>query len=263
MNQNDHNPVIGRVQGIPVTAGSAENIAVAIFQKTKENLTGYICAANVHMVTLASRDEKLRTVMEKAIFVTPDGMPLVWLLKKTGYKKAERITGTDLTLNLCESAEKKGISVGFYGSSVQTIEALQKSISEKFPSLNVAFYESPPILPLHPRVDPDVANRLCRSGAQIIFVGLGCPKQEFWMAAYTSQLSAVLIGVGAAFDFIAGTSRRAPPWMQRFGLEWFYRLLTDPQRTWKRYVTTNPLFVWQIMREYLRVKAQKFSRRQI
>ncbi len=239
-----------------LSVDSLVHVVDAIFEHLKKDVPGgYVCAANVHMVTMAARDEKLRKVMGKAIFATPDGMPLVWLLRKTGYQKAERITGTDLTLTLCESAARKGISVGFYGGSVQTIKALQKSISEKFPSLNVAFYESPPMLPLHPQTDPDVVNRLCRSGARIIFVGLGCPKQEFWMAAYTSQLSAVLIGVGAAFDFIAGTSRRAPQWMQRFGLEWFHRLVMEPRKTWKRYVTTNPLFIWLALKEYVNHKA--------
>ncbi|MBA7575514.1 N-acetylglucosaminyldiphosphoundecaprenol N-acetyl-beta-D-mannosaminyltransferase [subsurface metagenome] len=195
--------------------------------------------------------------MEKALLVTADGLPLVWVLKQNGFKEAERVTGTDLTLKLCETLVDERIPVYFYGGSPETIKTLKAFLTEKIPDLNVAGYESPPLLPLYPEVEPDVVNRIVKSGARIVFVGLGCPKQEFWMAAYTSHLPAVLIGVGAAFDFIAGTVSRAPLWMQRSGFEWFHRLVTKPQKTWKRYATTNPVFVWMVVREYVKRRAQR------
>jgi N-acetylglucosaminyldiphosphoundecaprenol N-acetyl-beta-D-mannosaminyltransferase len=214
----------GRVIGLPVTVGSTENIGKEIVQKSKSGYRGYVCVANVHMVTTARRNEKLRKIMEKSLLVTADGLPLVWVLKQSGFKEAERVTGTDLTLQLCETAADERIPVYFYGGHPVTIKTLKAFIAEKFPDLKVVGYESPPLLPLQTEVDPDVVERINKSGARIVFVGLGCPKQEYWMAAYTSHLPAILIGVGAAFDFLAGTTRRAPEWMQGFGLEWFHRL---------------------------------------
>jgi N-acetylglucosaminyldiphosphoundecaprenol N-acetyl-beta-D-mannosaminyltransferase len=244
----------GRVIGLPVSVGSTDGLVNKIIKDACTRRGGYVCAANVHMITTAKHDVTLRKVMEHASLIAADGMPLVWVLQRRGFREAERVTGTDLTFRLCERTADEGIPVGFYGSSPETIRALQKSISARFPALKIAIFESPPPQPMHPEVDTDVVNRINESGAQIIFVGLGCPKQEFWMAAYTSQLSAVLIGVGAAFDFIAGTVKRAPSWMQGTGLEWLYRLLIEPRKTWKRYVTTNPIFIWLVLKEYIRMK---------
>jgi len=247
----------GRVVGLPVTVASTANIAERIIREHDVGHGGYVCVANVHMVTTASRNEKLLKIMEEALLVTADGLPLVWVLKQNGFRGAERVTGTDLTLKLCETAADEGMPVYFYGGSQETIKILKTFITEKFPDLKVVGYESPPLLPLQPELDQDVVSRINKSGARIVFVGLGCPKQEYWMAAYTSQLSAILIGVGAAFDFIAGTVKRAPLWMQRAGLEWFHRLATDPRKTWKRYVTNNPLFIWMVIKEYVKRKARR------
>jgi len=139
--------------------------------------------------------------------------------------------------------------VYFYGGSSETIVRLKKFMGKRFPSLQ-AFYESPPLLSEQPAVDSDVVSRIRASGSRIVFVGLGCPKQEFWMAAYTPHLPALLIGVGAVFDFLAGTCPRAPVWMQKLGLEWLHRLATQPRKTWRRYATTNPVFVWHVLKEY-------------
>lgn len=244
----------GQVIGLPVTVDSTEKIAEKIIREANMGHGGYVCIANVHMVTTARRNEKLRKIMEKSLLVTADGLPLVWVLKSGGFKEAERVTGTDITLKLCETAVDERIPVYFYGGSPETIKTLKAFIAKKFPNLKVAGYESPPLLPLHPEQDQDVVARIIKSGARIVFVGLGCPKQEHWMAAYTSYLSAILIGVGAAFDFIAGTTNRAPVWMQKCGLEWAHRLTVDPRKTWKRYATTNPLFIWMVVKEYVKRK---------
>jgi N-acetylglucosaminyldiphosphoundecaprenol N-acetyl-beta-D-mannosaminyltransferase len=189
--------------------------------------------------------------------VTADGLPLVWVLRQKGYRFAERVTGTDLTLKLCEAAADERMLVYFYGGSPETIKTLKVFIAKRFPDLKVVGYESPPLLPLQPEIDQDVVSRIIKSDARIVFVGLGCPKQEYWMAAYTSHLPAILIGVGAVFDFLAGTCPRAPVWMQKLGLEWFHRLATEPRKTWKRYATTNPLFIWMLIKEYVKRKAER------
>ena len=244
-----------KVIKLPVTVGSLDNITEEIIRKSKDGCGGYVCMANVHMVTTATRDPKLHKIMETSLLVPADGLPLVWVLKCNGFKDASRVTGMDLTVRLCEVAQNNKLPVYFYGSMSQTIHGLKNFIKKNFPNLQ-AIYESPPFLPLQPEVDQVVVERINKSGARIVFVGLGCPKQEFWMSAYTSYLPAILIGVGAAFDFMAGTVNRAPLWMQKCGLEWLHRLVTEPQKTWKRYATTNPLFIWMVVREYVKRMAR-------
>ena len=173
----------GQVIGLPVTVGSTESLAGDVIREAQDGHGGYVCVANVHMVTTARRNAILRKVMEEAFLVTPDGLPLVWSLKQQGIKEAKRVTGTDLTLELCKLAEKLQIPVSFYGSTVETLSALKGQLSDQYPALKVVFYESPSELPLHPVVDSTVVDRINKSGAKIVFVGLGCPKQEYWMAA--------------------------------------------------------------------------------
>jgi N-acetylglucosaminyldiphosphoundecaprenol N-acetyl-beta-D-mannosaminyltransferase len=245
------------VIGIPVTADSLTSVVQEALQIARGEQGGYVCVANVHMVTTAKRDEKLRWIMEGADLVTADGLPLVWVLRKLGFKDTERVTGTDLTIQLCEVAETDRMPVYFFGGSSQTIHGLKKFMRERLPSLE-AFYEAPPWLPQQPEVDLNVVSRIKASGSSIVFVGLGCPKQEYWMAAHKSHLPALLIGVGAAFDFLAGTRQRAPVRVRNFGLEWLHRLVSEPRRMWKRYVTTNPVFVWILAKEYLKLKNKQF-----
>jgi N-acetylglucosaminyldiphosphoundecaprenol N-acetyl-beta-D-mannosaminyltransferase len=235
-----------------ITVATLSKVANAILVNARKDEAAYICLANVHMLVIGARNRDLQNVMQKAILVLPDGMPLIWLLKRRGFPQAERITGTDLTLKICEMAANKGIPVGFYGSTTETLEALKVSLLHMFPHLRVTYCESPPILPERPELDVQTADRLKKSGTEIVFVSLGCPKQEFWMAAHSPHVPAVLIGVGAAFDFIAGSIKRAPLWMQRWGLEWFYRLCQEPTRLWRRYLVTNVLFTLMVLRELLK-----------
>lgn len=234
----------GRVIGIPVSVGTLEAVVERIIEAASENTGGYVCIANVHQITTARRDPLLKEVIENADIVTSDGMPLVWSLRRQGHKDAKRVAGPDLTLKLCESAEQKEIPLYFYGGSPETIKKLQKALNKRFPKLKVVGCESPPMLPEKPPVDMEVVQRIRSTGAKIVFVGLGCPKQDFWMAEYASHLNSVLIGVGAAFDFLSGEVPRAPLWMQRIGLEWLFRLVTEPRRLWKRYFVTNTLFIY-------------------
>jgi N-acetylglucosaminyldiphosphoundecaprenol N-acetyl-beta-D-mannosaminyltransferase len=241
-----------RILNISITAATSLKVAQSILLNATKGESAYVCLANVHMAVAASRDRELHSVIQNAFIVGPDGMPLVWLMKRQGFNEAERIAGSDLALKIFEMAAKEGISVSFYGSSAKTMAALKGSVLRKFPRLKVVNCESPPLLPERPEVNMEVVDRIRSSGARIVFVGLGCPKQEFWMAAYSPHLPAVLVGVGAAFDFFAGTMKRAPLWMQRWGLEWFYRLCQEPTRLWRRYLVTNVLFTLMVLRELLK-----------
>lgn len=230
--------------GLPVSAASMEETCSGILEPNAGRTSRYVCVANAHMLVTARQRPDLAEVLHNAFYVTADGMPLVWSLRHKGWRDAQRVAGPDLTLRLCEEAEKKGLSVFFYGGSPDSLHKLQGELTRRFPRLIIAGSEAPPQLPEKPNFDAALASRIRQSGARVVFVGLGCPKQEFWMAAHAPDLSAVLVGVGAAFDFISGTIQRAPVWMQKSGLEWLYRLVREPKRLWKRYLVTNSLFLW-------------------
>lgn len=231
-----------KVLGSIVSIGSLYSSTIDIIDMVGKH--HYVCIANVHMTVTAKTDKDLRLAMEKADIVTSDGMPLVWELRRQGFKEAERVSGPDLMIELCDRAQSEGVSIYFYGGSPSVVKKLEEKLIVRFPGLKIAGIESPPMLPNKPEVDYGVVDKIKASGAGIVFVGLGCPKQELWMHTYSPHIPAVLIGVGAAFDFFAGTVKRAPLWMQKSGLEWFYRLCSEPRRLWKRYLVTNSLFVW-------------------
>ncbi len=235
----------GRVIGAPVTAGTLDEVADALMRAAREGRGGYACVADAHMVTAARRDPELLALMEGALAVASDGMPLVWALRRQAHR-AERVAGPDLTLELCERAAAEAMPVYLYGSVPETMNALVTALRKRFPDLVLAGYEAPPALPRKPPIDPGVGARIEASGARLVLVGLGCPKQDFWMAAHAPRLSAALVGVGAAFEFHAGITPRAPRWMQRHGLEWLFRLMSEPRRLWKRYLVTVPLFLWYL-----------------
>jgi N-acetylglucosaminyldiphosphoundecaprenol N-acetyl-beta-D-mannosaminyltransferase len=181
--------------------------------------------------------------MNGADLVTPDGMPLVWGLRLLGCKQASRVYGPDLTPVILERAASEGLAVGFYGASPQVLDRFVQVMTERFAKLRVAYAYSPPFRDLTPEEDQRVVQEISESGARILFVGIGNPRQEYWMAAHKGRVQAVMVGVGAAFDFLAGAKPQAPRWMMRHGLEWLFRLATEPRRLWKRYLKHNPRFV--------------------
>lgn len=203
----------------------------------------YVCVANVHVVMEAHRDASFRDLVNAAGLTTPDGMPLVWLGRRR-YPETDRVYGPDLMLALCAEASGRGWRVYFHGGGPGVADALAAEMRRRHPGLIVAGADSPPFRPLTTEEDAAVADAINLARADVVFVGLGCPKQERWMAVNRSRLTApVLVGVGAAFDFHTGRVRQAPRWMMAAGLEWLFRLLQEPRRLWRRYLLYNPLFV--------------------
>ena len=219
----------------------------------------YICAANVHMVMETYDSEEFRKRVNCAALVTPDGMPLVWALRLLGVKEATRVYGPDLTIHVLEEATRESVPVGFYGGSPEVMTLLRKSVERRFPGLKIAYAFSPPFRPLNDEEDERIVKEINSSGARILFVGLGCPKQERWMAEHSASINTVMLAVGAAFDFLAGAKSQAPRWMMRVGLEWLFRLTTEPRRLWRRYCIQNPrfviLFTSQLLKEVVRRKS--------
>jgi len=247
--------VKGKVLGQDINVSNIQSISSSVFQVLEENRCGYVCVSNVHMVFTAKNHASLRAAMSASLANVSDGMPLVWELRRQGYKRtAQRVSGPDLMIELCKKAQADKLPIYFYGGSPLVVELMKEKLLESFPNLLIAGLESPPMLPDEPEVDQVVVDRIKDSGAKIVFVGLGCPKQELWMHAYSPHIPAVLIGVGAAFDFFAGSVKRAPLWMQKSGLEWFYRLCSEPRRLWKRYLVTNSLFIWYVILERLGIR---------
>lgn len=232
------------ILGTRVDATSFQEATQHILEWAEAGESRYVCAANVHMVMEAYDSPAFRKVVNDADLVVPDGMPLAWGLRLLGVRDQDRVDGPGLMLHVCEAAASQGVPVGFYGGSPDTLQALIKNLKKRFPTLNVVYYYSPPFRPLTAEEDAEVTQQIVASGAKILFVGLGCPKQEWWMAGHKGKIPAVMLGVGAAFDFHAGRIRKAPRWMQQIGMEWFFRLCMEPRRLWRRYFKHNPRFIF-------------------
>lgn len=210
----------------------------------------YVTICNVHVVVSASQDAAYRDIINGSDMATPDGAPVAWMLRRQGFAGQPRISGPDVMWALCERAAKEGVPVYCYGSTESTLALLRARLAAAFPALKMNV-ESPPFRALSAEEGAAAVGRIHASGAGIVFVGLGCPKQERWMAEHRGRVNAVMIGVGAAFDFHAGTVQRAPAWMRNNGLEWLHRLLSEPRRLWKRYLVTNTLFIVGAVRQLL------------
>jgi N-acetylglucosaminyldiphosphoundecaprenol N-acetyl-beta-D-mannosaminyltransferase len=203
----------------------------------------YVCVATVNNVIESLDRADFRAIMNGADLVTPDGMPLVWGLRLLGARRATRVYGPDLTPALLEAAARERIPVGFYGATPGVLSKLQHAVRRRWPAVEIAYAWAPPFRPLTGEEDERVTGDINESGARILFVGVSTPKQERWMAAHRGRVRAVMLGVGAAFDFLAGSKPQAPRWMMAAGLEWLYRLLSEPRRLWRRYLTQNPRFL--------------------
>ena len=212
-----------------------------------------ICAANVHMTMEAYDDPAFRALVGDSDLVVADGVPLVWALRALGLPQQRRVrVAPDLLLELFAVCEARGIRLGLYGGTPQTLAAFSAFLADAAPRLEVAYAWSPPFRPLTPEEDAIVAEQIASAGVQLLLVGLGCPKQERWMRAHADRLHCVMFGVGAAFDLLGGRTTEAPRWTRDIGLEWAWRLVQEPRRLWRRHAKHDPRFLallaWQILR---------------
>lgn len=239
------------ILGVNVAVSSYDKVVQRCLTWAQARESRTLCFSTVHMIMEAVDDPAFLRRLNSIDIVNPDGMPLVWALGALGARSAQRVYGPDTTVLMLAAAEKAGIPVGFYGGSQQVLDALVAVVRAKHPRLNIAFYESPPFRALTPEEGQAVIDRITASGTRLLFVGLGCPKQENSMVEHAGTVSAVMLAVGAAFDFLAGAKPQAPRWMMRSGLEWLFRLLTEPRRLAKRYLKNNPRFVVKFLRQLL------------
>ena len=241
------------VLGVRVNVLDMERTLDILDRWITEGYREYVCVTGVHGVMESRRDERLQQIHNEAGLVTPDGMPLVWWARSQGWRQARRVYGPDLLLACCERSITTGYRHFFYGGGHGVADLLTRRLSRRFPGLCVAGTYTPPFRPLTPEEDEAVVARINEAAPDIVWVGLSTPKQEFWMAEHAGRIDApVLIGVGAAFDFHAGLKPQAPRWMQQGGLEWLFRLGTEPRRLWKRYLMNNPAFVALALQELWR-----------
>jgi N-acetylglucosaminyldiphosphoundecaprenol N-acetyl-beta-D-mannosaminyltransferase len=245
------------ILGMKVSWTSYDHASDVALDWAKQRLSKYVCVATVNNVMESFDSKEFQSVMNRADMVTPDGMPLVWALRAFGRRDATRVYGPDLTPIVLEKAAAEGIPVGFYGGAPLALTRLLEHVRQRFPSLKITYSYSPPFRALSPSEDAAIVNQINVSGARLLFIGLNTPKQDFWMSAHKGRVNCVMLGVGAAFDFLAGSKKQAPRWMMPLGLEWLFRLATEPRRLWKRYLKHNPRFVVLFLCELMRVKRGK------
>jgi N-acetylglucosaminyldiphosphoundecaprenol N-acetyl-beta-D-mannosaminyltransferase len=243
------------VLGVGISAINIAQATQTIQEWVNNREQHFICVTGVHGVMESQRDENLRRIHNSAGLVTPDGMPLVWLSYLKGFRGVERVYGPDLMLAVCSNPNPNKYRHFLYGGTPSVIDNLIHNLQHRFPAINIVGAYSPPFHALTAEEDAQVIQIINSADPNIIWIGLSTPKQEFWMANHMDKLTApVMIGVGAAFDFHAGVKKQAPRWMQRSGLEWFFRLSTEPRRLWRRYLINNPLFILLVLAQALGIK---------
>ncbi|MGJ3223602.1 WecB/TagA/CpsF family glycosyltransferase [Geobacillus thermoleovorans] len=243
------------ILGVNISAVDYEYSVEAIKKAAKNGYPLAVTALAVHGVMTGYLDKQHRKRLNGLDLVVPDGQPVRWGLNwlyKIGLE--ERVYGPDLTLKTAEMAAKEGIPIYLYGSTEETLNKFSENLRRKFAGLIIAGQEPSKFRRLQPDEKQEVVNRIKNSGARIVFVGLGCPRQEVWVYEYRNLLNMPLLAVGAAFDFHAGTLKQAPSWMQKRGLEWFFRLTQEPKRLWKRYLYLNPYYLIVLFGEILGIK---------
>jgi len=239
------------VTGAPVSTLTFDDQMQLIIGWAKAHVSKVVCVANVHMIMEAHWHPDFNSVLQRADLVTPDGMPLVWMIKMLGAYNPSRVAGMDILLSLCKSAPEQNVSVFFLGSQEEILDRMGEKLRRDFPNLKVAGMQPLPFRPLNPEEDKAIIQSINNSGASIVFVSLGCPKQEFWMTQHKDRIQAVMIGLGGAFPVYAGIHKRAPRLVRDCGLEWLYRLLQEPRRLWGRYSKTIPPFIYLAVKQLL------------
>ena len=243
------------VLGVGVAAINLAQATQLILEAVREKRKGYVAVTGVHGVSEAQADSEFRRILNAAFLNTPDGMPLCWVGRFQGFKAMDRVYGPDLMLELCAASTDGSVRHFLYGGAPGVAEFLRCSLESRFPGLCVCGTYTPPFRPLNRVEEADLVRQTELFRPDIFWVGLSTPKQERFMAAYLDKLAVrIMIGVGAAFDMHSGRVRQAPYWMQRSGLEWFFRLTQEPRRLWKRYLINNPLFAARILAQFTGIK---------
>jgi N-acetylglucosaminyldiphosphoundecaprenol N-acetyl-beta-D-mannosaminyltransferase len=224
----------------------------------RSNAGASVCVSNVHMCMEVFDDDRLKLIVNNADLVIPDGRPIFWAQKLLGYKNAEQVRGQDIMTALCRVLGHNKLNIGLYGgSSNALLEQVIYKLKQSYPAINISFSYSPPFYPHTSSEDEEIISAINDAEVNVLLVGIGCPKQEIWMAEHKEKISCVMVGVGAAYDFIAGSKNHAPKWMQKFGLEWFFRLSSEPGRLWKRYFKQTPRFIYCFARQLIKHKQSK------
>ncbi|HYY33202.1 MAG TPA: WecB/TagA/CpsF family glycosyltransferase [Gaiellaceae bacterium] len=247
-------PATADVIGAPIFVGDLASGAKWVVERALAGAGGYICLCNVHLFVVARHDEEVRRALAGATLAFPDGWPIAWLQRRLGHRSAARVAGPDLMARVVEDGRGVGVRHFLLGSTEDLLRRLEESLAQRFPGAEIAGWRSLPFFEADDFSGTEAAIAdVRRASPHIVWLSLGCPKQELWMLRYAHELAPALVGgVGAAFDFHAGTKRRAPPWVQQAGLEWLHRLLSEPRRLTSRYARTNSEFLLLASRELLR-----------
>lgn len=254
-----------QILGVAVNAITMQDALDQLAAWVEARSAHYVCVVPAHTIMECVNQPALLPVYNQSGMTTPDGMPVVWLTRRAAHRPVERVYGPDLMEAVCKLSAERGYRQYFYGGAPGVAETLAARLQAKYPGLIVAGIDSPPFRSLTTAEEDAAVERIRAAGADILWVGLGAPRQDVWMKEHLDRLNVpVLVGVGAAFDFLAGKKRQAPRWIQRSGFEWLYRLLQEPGRLWKRYLKNYPRFVFLIGLELLglRRSGQKPAREQ-
>lgn len=224
---------------------ACQEIAAWITQKKKT----YVCVAPASTIVDCQSNKEYRDIVNHADMVTPDGMPLVWLGRAAGHRTIDRTYGPDLMRAFCDLSQQKGYKHFLYGGTSESLKQFEEKLISLYPKLNIVGSYAPPFRPAHSVEEDEIIHQINSSGADVIWIGLGSPKQDYWMVDHRKRIHVpVMVAVGAAFDFIAGVKKQAPVWIQRSGFEWLFRLCSEPKRLWKRYLFGNAKFIFYIIK---------------
>ncbi len=242
----------------PLNLGRYSSFIDEIINLANQKKSAVVCVANVHMFVEARRDQTFLQIINNSEIITPDGKPLTWALRSLYGLKQERVAGMDLLPDLLQIMSERNISAYFYGGQPEVLDKAKIYLKNSYPDLNIAGIFSPPFRPLTPLEEKKIIEEINKTLPSVVFVILGCPKQEKWMATMKDKINTVMIGIGGALPVMLGVHKRAPKWMQNYGLEWLFRLLQEPKRLFKRYSQTNSLFLWIFLKEFLSTKILKY-----
>lgn len=232
------------IMGVNIAAINMEWLLKYLDKNISDIKGDYICVSNVHTTVMSYEDASYCAVQNGGLMAIPDGGPLSSVGRRRGYSDMDRTTGPSLMGEIFKISVEKGYCHYFYGSTEETLKLLEKKLQANYPGIQITGMHSPPFRPMTEDEDKTIIEKINKTNPDFVWIGLGAPKQERWMASHQGKINGLMIGVGAGFDYYAGNIDRAPEWMQRNNLEWVYRLLQDPKRLFGRYLNTNTKFIW-------------------